>query len=97
MVQKSININHPEAGILSNDGACIKVGDESAVKVGFGTSISNGSIDNTLTSPILSDYAGAIRINKTTNKLEYCNGTTWLEFATKLDGEDIPMIYSLIF
>ena len=96
MVKKSININHSTGSIISNDGSYITVGDDSAVKIGFGTSISNGNIDNK-NSEILAEYAGAIRINKTTNKLEYCNGTTWVEFVTKLEGEDIPLIYSFIF
>ena len=96
MADKSININHSTGGFLSNDGSYIKVGENSAVKIGFGTSISNGNIDN-FNDPILTNYAGAIRINKTSGKLEYCNGSTWVEFATKQDGEDVPLIYSLIF
>lgn len=96
MAQKSININHSDAAFLSNDGSYIKVGEDSAVKIGFGTSISNGGINNT-NSRILADYEGAIRINKSTDKLEYCNGSTWVEFATSSGEEDIPMIYSLIF
>lgn len=96
MAQKSININHTDAAILSNDGSYIQVGDDSAVKIGFGSSISNGNINN-FNKKILAEYEGAIRINKTTDKLEYCDGTTWVEFTTKFDGEDIPMIYSLIF
>jgi len=96
MVQKSININHSSGGFLSNDGTYIKVGENSAIKVGFGTSLSNGNIDN-FNDPILKNYAGAIRINKTTGKLEYCNGTSWLEFITKQDEEDIPYVFSLIF
>ena len=96
MAQKSININHSDGAFLSNDGTYIKVGEDSAVKVGFGTSVSNGTIDN-MNSKILADFEGAIRINKSTNKLEYCNGSTWVEFVTSTGGEDIPMIYSLIF
>lgn len=96
MAQKSININHSSGGFLSNDGTYIKVGENSAIKVGFGTSLSNGNIDN-FNDPILKNYAGAIRINKSTEKLEYCNGTSWLEFITKQDEEDMPYIFSLIF
>lgn len=96
MAEKSVNINHSSSGILSNDGSYVKVGENSAIKVGFGTSISNGNIDN-FNEPILKNYAGAIRINKTTNKLEYCNGSTWVEFVTKQDGEDVPFVYSVIF
>jgi len=96
MANKSININHSNASILSSDGTYIKIGENSAVKVGTGSSISNGKIDN-LGTNILEEYAGAIRINKTTNKLEYCNGLTWVEFVTSLDSDDTSMIYSFIF
>ena len=97
MADKSININHSDAAILSNDGSYIKVGQDSAVKVGTGSSISNGNIDN-LNRSILSEYAGAIRFNSTTNKLEYCTGTTWVEFVTDIDiDEKDLMIYSFLF
>ena len=96
MANKSININHSNTSILSSDGTYVKIGENSAVKVGTGSSISNGNISNS-GSNILSDYAGAIRINKTTNKLEYCNGSTWVEFITVLDNDDTPMVYSFIF
>ncbi len=96
MANKSININHSDAAILSNDGSYVKLGSNSAVKVGNGSSLSNGDIDNT-NSQILAEYAGAIRINNTTNKLEYCNGSTWVEFITNLNDEDSPMVYSFIF
>lgn len=97
MAGKAININHSSSSIISNDGSFIKVGEDSAVKVGYGTSISNGSINNS-NSKSLEEFEGAIRINKSTDKLEYCNGSTWLEFSTTSDvGEDESMIYSLVF
>ena len=96
MVQKSININHGDAAFISNDGSYIKVGEDSAVKIGFGTSISNGTINNS-NPKVLADFEGAIRINKATDKLEYCNGSTWVEILTTTEEEDIPLIYSLIF
>lgn len=96
MANKSININHSDAAILSNDGTYVKLGSNSAVKVGNGSSISNGDINN-FNSSILAEYAGALRINKTTNNLEYCNGTTWVELVTTLNDEEAPMVYSFIF
>ena len=95
MANKSININHSDAAILSNDGTYVKLGANSAVKVGNGSSISNGDINN-FQSNILEPYEGAIRINKTSNKLEYCNGTTWVEFISSLDGGEDSMVYSFI-
>lgn len=97
MANKSININHSDAAILSSDGTYIKVGQNSAVMVGAGSSISNGNIDN-FNSSILTEYAGAIRINKTSGKLEYCNGSTWVEFNTKMNtDDDTNMVYSFLF
>ena len=96
MANKSVNINHSNASILSNDGTYIKFGENSAVKVGTGSSISNGDINN-FNTDILKDYAGAIRLNRTSNKLEYCNGTTWVELVTKEDDKDASMVYSFIF
>ena len=91
-----VKIFYSSGGFLSNDGSYIKVGENSAIKVGFGTNISNGKIDN-FNEPILKNYAGAIRINKSSNKLEYCDGSTWLEFVTEQENEDPPFVYSLIF
>lgn len=96
MANKSVNINHSDAAILSSDGSYIKLGVNSAVKIGTGSNISNGNINN-LNTDVLKEYAGAIRLNKTTNKLEYCNGKTWLELATKENAQDSSIIYSFIF
>ena len=96
MADKSININHSTSGFLSNDGTYIQVGENSAVKIGFGSNISNGAIDNFNTN-VLEKYAGSIRINKSTVKLEYCNGTTWVEFLTSTEDNDTSTIYSFIF
>lgn len=93
---KSININHIESGILTNDGTFVQISQNGGVKVGYGKNLEEPSVNNTSQST-LAEYNGAIRINETTNKLEYCNGKAWVELVTEEDNVQTSMVYSLLF
>lgn len=96
MVNKSININHPDTSIKTADGTHLQIADGGAVQVGYGISIDEDSINNA--SPeTLSLFAGTIRFNKTTKKLEYCNGTSWVSFVTESSKDDVPTVYAMLF
>lgn len=93
---KSININHNDASVLSNDGTYIKLSTNGGVKVGFGKNLEESTVNNASQNTLI-DYAGAIRLNETTNKLEYCDGKTWNVLATEENDVKIPMVYSMLF
>lgn len=93
---KSININHNDASLLTNDGSYIQLSKNGGVKVGFGKNLEESSINNVNQNTLI-DYIGAIRLNETTKKLEYCDGKSWNVFATEENDVKIPMVYSLLF
>lgn len=93
---KSININHADASLLTNDASYIQLSRNGGVKVGYGKNLEESTVNN-LNQNTLIDYAGAIRLNETTNKLEYCDGKSWNVLATEENDVKIPMVYSLLF
>lgn len=93
---KSININHNDASLLTNDGSYIQLSKNGGVKVGFGKNLEESTVNN-VNQNTLADYAGAIRLNETTKKLEYCDGKTWNELITDENGVQTSMVYSLLF
>ncbi len=93
---KALNINHSNSSILTSDGTYIQLGNNGSIKVGYGTNLEEPTINN-LQQNTLAEYEGAIRINRTTHKLEYCDGTSWLEFTTDIDGDESLMVYSMLF
>ena len=93
---KSININHNNAGILTDDGTFIQLSVNGGVKVGYGKNLEESTIDN-VNQQTLIEYAGAIRLNETSKKLEYCDGKTWNVLTTEENNNKTPMVYSLLF
>ena len=93
---KSININHSDASLLTSDGSFIQLSKNGGVKVGFGKNLEESTINNANQLTLI-DYAGAIRLNEATRKLEYCDGKTWNVLATENDNAETPLVYSLLF
>ena len=93
---KSININHSDASLITNDGSYIQLSKNGGVKVGFGKNLEESTVNNVNQNTLI-DYTGAIRLNETTKKLEYCDGKTWNVLATEENDIKTPMIYSLLF
>lgn len=96
MAKKSLNINHSNSSILSSDGSYIQLSKNGVVKIGNGTNAEDEMIDNA-NPMLLKDYMGAIRYNEDTEKLEYCNGNTWIELATEDESNNTSMVYSILF
>ena len=96
MVKKSININHSDASLLSFDGSYIQLSKNGGVKVGYGKNLEESVINNS-SQYTLADYAGAVRINEKTNKLEYCDGKSWVELITEEEDVQTPLVYSMLF
>lgn len=96
MAGKSINLNHVDASITSNDGTFIHLNKNGAVKVGYGINAEESTINNDKQETLF-DYKGVIRFNRDTNKLEFCNGLTWLEISTEKEDDKTPMVYSMLF
>ena len=96
MAYKSININHPDTNIKTFDGSVLQIAQDGAVKIGHGIDIDEDASSNIATNA-LEIYAGTIRFNKNTNKLEYCDGENWVEFITKKTNDDIPTVYAMLF
>lgn len=93
---KSININHSTSSIVSSDGSYIELSKNGVVKIGKGINAQGDIIDNS--DPlILKEYEGAVRFNEDTRKMEFCDGTKWIEFSIKEDDENTPMVYSMLF
>lgn len=90
MTNKSINIDHTRQEIIVDDDGCLTLNPTGSVIVGSGSSLDDGTTN-------LSVYEGAIRLNGTTKKLEYCDGTKWIEFETKYSGSKETMVYSMLF
>ena len=93
---KAININHSDASLTTHDGTYIQLSKNGGVKIGYGKNLEESSINN-VNQETLADYAGAIRLNETTKKLEYCDGKSWKVLATEENDVKIPMVYSLLF
>lgn len=93
---KSININHNDASLITNDGSYIQLSKNGGVKVGFGKNLEESTINNANQLTLI-DYAGAIRLNETTKKLEYCDGKTWNVLITEDNKVETPLVYSLLF
>ena len=96
VIRKSINIKHTNASVLTNDGSFIQLSKNGGVKVGFGKNLEESTVNNSNQNTLI-DYAGAIRLNETTNKLEYCDGKTWNVLATEENDVKTPLVYSLLF
>jgi hypothetical protein len=94
--KKSISINHYNSSILSNDGSYIRLSQNGVVKIGSGTN-SEGEMINNSDPIMLKEYIGALRYNDDTERLEYCNGITWVEVAIEDDEINTPMVYSMLF
>ena len=93
---KAININHNDASLTTHDKSFIQLSKNGAVKIGYGKNLSESTIDN-IAQDTLMDYIGAMRINETTKKLEYCDGKSWITISTEEDVRQIPMVYSFLF
>lgn len=93
---KSININHSDASLLTNDGSYIQLSKNGGVKIGFGKNLEESTVNNVNQSTLI-DYTGAIRLNETTKNLEFCDGKSWKVLATEENDIKLPMIYSLLF
>lgn len=94
-MSSSINIDHSNSSIISSNGDCLILNNNGSVLVGNGTNLpetqeESGNIN-------LSDYAGAIRFNRSSLKMEYCDGEQWLEFATYTADENSELVYSFLF
>ena len=96
MAYKSINVNHPETTVKTFDGSHLQIADGGAIKIGYGISINEDDINN-VSPETLAEFAGTIRFNKNTHKMEYCDGTTWVQFVTENSAEDIPTVYAMLF
>lgn len=93
---KSINFNHSDSSILTNDSSCLLLSVNGSVKIGNGNNAPEDILNN---KNILSmkEYEGTLRFNENTSKLEYCDGTKWLEIKTTSDLEDKEIVYSFLF
>ena len=89
-------LNHNDASLITNDGSYIQLSKNGGVKVGFGKNLEESTINN-VNQLTLIDYAGAIRLNETTKKLEYCDGKTWNVLITEDNKVETPLVYSLLF
>jgi len=93
---KSININHSTSSILSSDGSCIELSKNGVVKIGKGINAKGDMIDNK-DPKVLKEYEGTLRFNDDTKKMEYCDGSRWLEISTEEDTDKSQMVYSMLF
>lgn len=96
MAYRSINVNHPDTTVKTFDGSFLQIADGGAVKIGYGINLDEDNVDNADETALI-EYAGAIRFNNNTKKLEYCDGTQWLTFVTEQTNEDIPTVYAMLF
>lgn len=89
---KAINIDHSKIEFSTSNLACIKVSENGSIKIGSGKNLE----EDLIYSPI-EDFIGAIRLNKSTKKLQYCDGEKWVDFI--IDEQDIEpyMAYSFLF
>jgi hypothetical protein len=94
--KKSININHSTSSILSSNGSCIELSKNGVVKIGKGINAQGDNIDNS-NPDLMKEYEGALRFNQHTKKMEYCDGTKWVELSLKDDDTHTSMVYSVLF
>lgn len=92
----SLNINHKEGKIEASDNEVVIIADKAAVLVGSGSNLDDlGDVSNI--EP-LSKYAGGIRFNHSTNTLQYCDGTSWLDFSVSdISKIDTNIVWSILF
>lgn len=93
---KSININHSNSSIISSDGTYVELSKNGVVKIGTGINAMDDS-NNTNTEDVLKEYEGALKFNPDTKKLEYCDGTRWIELSLDSNDNKTSMIYSMLF
>lgn len=95
---KSININHSNSSITTSDGSYIELTQNGVVKIGTGLHVEDDIINST-DAEILKKYEGSLRFNPDTKKIEYCNGSRWVELVIDIDVENnnTSMIYSMLF
>lgn len=89
----AINIDHKKGLITTDEDGVIKITEHGAVKLGSGeylSELNNSQIEEE------ESYKGAIRYNKETKTVQYCDGTTWKDFAVGVD-ETPGIIWSITF
>lgn len=96
IVGKSININHSTSNIIPGDGSYIELSKNGVVKIGTGLNSKGEYIDNS-NPDTLKEYEGAIRFNPKSNKMEFCDGSRWLEFSILEDDNHVDMVHSVLF
>lgn len=93
---KSININHSNSNIISSDGSYVELSKNGVVKIGSGINVKDDMMDN-IGEDVLKEYEGAIKFNTDTHKLEYCDGSRWVELSIDEEDNKTSMIYSMLF
>lgn len=90
----AININHNDGSIITDEDMVLQISDNGAVKIGNGTYLDE--LGNPQTIRINSSYEGAIKYNKNTGTIQYCDGTSWKDFAYGID-ETPGIIWAITF
>jgi len=91
----SININHTEGTISTNDNSMLTIQTDGAVKIGNGTylrELDNKNIDIS----IRNEYKGAIRYNDDRGCLQVCDGTRWKDIKGYYK-QTSNLVWSLLF
>lgn len=93
---KSLNIDHSTQSIISNDGTAISIAPSGSVQIGSGVTSEEDSVQSNVGTNLL-EYSGCLRFNSDTRKLEYCDGSKWVEIIDEDIDEDNSFVYSSLF
>lgn len=96
MAGKSINFNHSDSSITVSDSECLLLSVNGSVKIGNGNNAPEDIINNK-DIITMKEYEGTLRFNEETSRLEYCDGTKWMQIQTTSDKDETLTVYSLLF
>lgn len=85
----SINIDHNQGVIFTDEDKIIKVGNKGAIQLGSGDYLDENSNG-------LEDYKGAIRYNIERECLQVCNGEYWKDIKGE-HKQTSHIVWSLLF
>lgn len=90
----AINFDHNKGKIYTDDDKVLQITENGAVKIGSGEYLSE--LNNPENNESEESYKGVIRFNKNTGTVQYCDGTTWKDFAVG-DDSSTGVIWALTF
>jgi len=90
----AININHNNGSIVTDEDLILQITENGAVKIGDGTYLSE--MGNPQTIGIDQTYEGAIKYNKNTGTIQYCDGKSWKDFSYGVE-ETPGIIWAITF